>query len=162
MTLVVGDLRQGYFELWWHISVEAGLVRDQDRPLTRWLEMFSGMPEGGVDRERDHKREEDWLETHCSVIWERWPWCCLRPWQWPQEASIQGAAWPERQTEAPLNSSQGRKQQKCETFISYEKQKRKKSGIGRTSEKGRGWEQKWWVSLTLTFFSLTQYKALLV
>ena len=124
-------------------------VRDQDRPLTRWLEIFSGMPEGGVDRERDHKREEDWLETHRSVIWERWPWCCLRPWQWPQEASIQGAAWAERQTEAALNSSQGRKQQKCETLISYMKSKRGEENwvwIGSASERGRGWEQKWWVS----------------
>ena len=115
-------------------------VRDQDRPLTRWLEIFSGMPEGGVDRERDHKREEDWLETHRSVIWERWPWCCLRPWQWPQEASIQGAGWAERQTEAGLNSSQGRKQQKCETLISHMKSKRGEENwvwIGSASERGR-------------------------
>ena len=31
-------------------------VRDQDRPLTCWLEMFSGMPEGGASIERDPEK----------------------------------------------------------------------------------------------------------
>ena len=157
MTLVVGDSCQGYVELWSHISVGT----QSEIKIVPWHVGWRSLAEcqrGGVDRERDHKRKDDWLETHRSVIWE-WPWCCLRLWQWPQEASIQGTGQKGRRKRhlTPVRGENSRNV-KHPTRM---KSKWWKENLVRIGRKGFGAKMLGFLSLWRTVFPLTQFKALL-